>query len=205
MREAIGIKIVAALRPTRPRRSSVCCASTQARLARASRQREERLVPMPASAADGPYIHFETCRTKPRVFRITQALIDEAKARNNPPADLARRRLARSFAAFGRGRHRHRHRSDRRPETPRRHLQDVAPNLRWIQVTGAGIEPSLPLDWLPRQVVLLKNSGVHVEKIRELAAMTLLMPNAWCPISSPISARPGGSRFSRRRSATGPF
>jgi glyoxylate/hydroxypyruvate reductase len=37
------------------------------------------------------------------------------------------------------------------------------------------------LDWLPEQVVLTNNSGVHVEKIRESAAMMLLMLNARVP------------------------
>ena len=137
---------------------------------------------MPASAADGPPIHFETRPTKPRVFRITQALIDEAKARNkiSLPTSLGEdwRDLSLLSAAVGivTG-------IDliADPKFPRRHLQDVAPNLRWIQVTGAGIEPALPLDWLPPQVVLLNNSGVHVEKIRELAAMMLLMLNARVP------------------------
>jgi phosphoglycerate dehydrogenase-like enzyme len=137
---------------------------------------------MPASAGEGPHIHFETRPTKPRVFRITQALIDEAKARNkiSLPTSLGEdwHDLSLLSAAVGivTG-------IDliADPKFPRHHLQDVAPNLRWIQVTGAGIEPALPLDWLPPQVVLLNNSGVHVEKIRESAAMMLLMLNARVP------------------------
>jgi phosphoglycerate dehydrogenase-like enzyme len=137
---------------------------------------------MPASVADGPHIHFETRPTKPRVFRITQALIDEAKARNkiSLPTSLGEdwRDLSLISAAVGIVTA-----IDliADPKFPRRHLQDAAPNLRWIQVTGAGIEPALPLDWLPPQVVLLNNSGVHVEKIRESAVMMLLMLNARVP------------------------
>lgn len=137
---------------------------------------------MSASAGDGPHIHFETRPSKPRVFRITQALIDEAKARNNMqvPTSLGEewRDLSKLSPAVGlvTG-------IDliADPKFPRRNLRDVAPNLRWIQVTGAGIEPALPLDWLPPQVVLLNNSGVHVEKIRESSIMMLLMLNARVP------------------------
>jgi phosphoglycerate dehydrogenase-like enzyme len=39
----------------------------------------------------------------------------------------------------------------------------------------------LPLDWLPRDMVLTNNSGVHAEKIRESALMVLLMLNARLP------------------------
>ena len=69
----------------------------------------------------------------------------------------------------------------RDPRFPLHQLETVAPKLRWIHITGAGIEPLLPLRWLPQQVVLTNNSGVHVEKIRELAAMMLLMLNARIP------------------------
>jgi phosphoglycerate dehydrogenase-like enzyme len=67
------------------------------------------------------------------------------------------------------------------PKFPLRALDQVAPNLRWIHVTGAGIEPLLPLDWLPTRAVLTNNSGVHAEKIKESALMMLLMLNARLP------------------------
>ncbi len=129
-----------------------------------------------------PHIHFETRPTKPRVFRITQALIDEAKARNkiSLPTSLGEdwRDLSQLSPAVGlvTG-------IDliADPKFPRRNLQAVAPKLRWIQITGAGIELALPLDWLPPEVVLLNNSGVHVGKIRESAIMMLLMLNARVP------------------------
>jgi phosphoglycerate dehydrogenase-like enzyme len=67
------------------------------------------------------------------------------------------------------------------PEFPLRTLAEAAPRLRWIHITGAGIEPLLPLDWLPPQVELTNNSGVHAEKIGESALMMLLMLNARVP------------------------
>jgi phosphoglycerate dehydrogenase-like enzyme len=67
---------------------------------------------------------------------------------------------------------------------PLRDLRQIAPQLRWIHLTGAGIEPLLPLDWLPPRAVLTNNSGVHVEKIRESGLMMLLMLNARVPAMS---------------------
>ena len=69
----------------------------------------------------------------------------------------------------------------RDPLFPLQKLENAAPKLRWIHITGAGIEPLLPLQWLPRHVALTNSSGVHVEKIRESAAMMLLMLNARVP------------------------
>ena len=60
-------------------------------------------------------------------------------------------------------------------------LAAIAPKLRWIHITGAGIEPLLPLDWLPPGVVLTNNSGVHYDKMRESGMMALLMLNAGLP------------------------
>ena len=53
--------------------------------------------------------------------------------------------------------------------------------LRLIQVAAAGIEHLLPLDWLPRSVALATASGVHAPKIREWAAMVLLMLHSRMP------------------------
>lgn len=64
---------------------------------------------------------------------------------------------------------------------PLRKLVEVAPRLEWIHITGAGVEPLLPLDWLPKGVTLTNNSGVHVPKVAEFAAMALLMLNARIP------------------------
>jgi phosphoglycerate dehydrogenase-like enzyme len=84
---------------------------------------------------------------------------------------------------------------------PRKTLAEAAPNLRWIHIIGAGIEPLLPLDWLPSQVTLTNNSGVHVQKTGEFATMALLalcsrLPEMlgnqhqarWAPIFTPSIA-----------------
>src|SRR5262249_19260005 len=46
----------------------------------------------------------------------------------------------------------------------RRDLAARAPRLRWIHLTGAGVEHMLPLTWLPPGAVLTNNSGVHAPK-----------------------------------------
>jgi len=56
-----------------------------------------------------------------------------------------------------------------------------APNLKWIHVTGAGIEHLLPLTWLPAGVQLTNNRGVHAEKAGEFIAMAVLALNAHLP------------------------
>jgi phosphoglycerate dehydrogenase-like enzyme len=121
-------------------------------------------------------IHFETRAEKPRAFRLTPALIDEAKERSG-------RKIATSFGESW---------LDLSvlaeatglvtamdllmdPKFPRFALDRAAPRLKWIHVTGAGVEPLLPLDWLPAHVTLTNNSGVHAAKVRESILMMLLM------------------------------
>ncbi|GMR22016.1 MAG: D-2-hydroxyacid dehydrogenase [Acidobacteriota bacterium] len=58
---------------------------------------------------------------------------------------------------------------------PKYELADIAPNLKWIHVIGAGIEHLLPLDWLPKSVRLVNNTGVHAAKAGEYVMMALLM------------------------------
>jgi len=54
-------------------------------------------------------------------------------------------------------------------------LRARAPRLRWIQLTSAGVEHLLPLDWVPRGVALTNNSGVHGPKAAEFAGTAVLM------------------------------
>jgi glyoxylate/hydroxypyruvate reductase len=127
-------------------------------------------------------IHFETRSGKPRVFNITPQLIADAKQRNaqNVATSLGESWSDLSLLACATGivtavdllmd-----------PTFPKESLTEAAPQLRWIHVTGAGIEPLLPLDWLPKQVTLTNNSGVHARKMRESALMMFLMLHARLP------------------------
>jgi phosphoglycerate dehydrogenase-like enzyme len=129
------------------------------------------------------HIHFETRPNKPPVFRITEALIAAAKARSGLTqvrTSWGEDPAARDWLAIASGLVAS---NDvlRDPAFPLGDLARAAPRLRWIHVIGAGIEPLLPLDWLPPGLTLTNNSGVHVEKTRESAAMVLLMLNARVP------------------------
>lgn len=129
------------------------------------------------------HIHFETRSTKPAVFKITAAAIASAKARSTVPevrTSLGHDLENLSWLEHGVGLVTS---NDiiRDPKFPLRELASVAPRLRWIHVIAAGVEPLLPLDWLPKHVVLTNNSGVHFEKTCESATMALLMLNARVP------------------------
>ena len=64
---------------------------------------------------------------------------------------------------------------------PKESLAADAPNLKLLQILGAGVDYLLPLDWVPRGVKLLSNSGAHVPKAAQSGLMTLLMLNARMP------------------------
>jgi phosphoglycerate dehydrogenase-like enzyme len=123
------------------------------------------------------HIHFETRADKPSVFHITPALVKAAQKRaklergvrwtvGEDLQDLSWLATAEGLVtgndiitdkAF-----------------PKQTLAQAAPKLRWIHIIGAGIEPLLPLDWLPKNVTLTNNSGVHVQKTGEFATLALL-------------------------------
>lgn len=63
----------------------------------------------------------------------------------------------------------------------RKNLAERAPNLKWVHMTGAGIEHVLPLDWLPPGAVLTNNRGVHRPKAQQFAMTALLMLNERIP------------------------
>ncbi|MCY4050285.1 MAG: D-2-hydroxyacid dehydrogenase [Gammaproteobacteria bacterium] len=58
---------------------------------------------------------------------------------------------------------------------PTKGLAQRALNLRWIHCIGAGIEHLLPLKWLPANVELTNNKGVHSDKAGEYGLMAVLM------------------------------
>jgi phosphoglycerate dehydrogenase-like enzyme len=64
---------------------------------------------------------------------------------------------------------------------PMENLKQVAPKLKWIHCIGAGVEHMLPLDWLPDDVVLTNNKGVHAAKAGEFGLMAVLMLHSHMP------------------------
>lgn len=61
-------------------------------------------------------------------------------------------------------------------------LAASAPRLRWVHLTGAGVEHLMPLDWLPAGATLTNNRGVHADKAGEYAAMAVLALNTRLPM-----------------------
>jgi phosphoglycerate dehydrogenase-like enzyme len=64
---------------------------------------------------------------------------------------------------------------------PKDTLAADAPQLKLLQILGAGVDYLLPLDWVPPHVTMLTNSGAHVPKAAQSALMALLMLNARMP------------------------
>ncbi len=63
-----------------------------------------------------------------------------------------------------------------------RDLAALAPRLKWVQTTGAGLEHLQPFDWLPAGVTLTNNSGAHAPKAAEFATTAILMLNNNLPL-----------------------
>jgi glyoxylate/hydroxypyruvate reductase len=124
-------------------------------------------------------VHIENVSTMARVFQITAEQYREAGARHPEIAARLQTTIGWDLDIWDD--------AMRTAEVligwrfPREDLAARAPGLRWIHLTGAGIEHVLPLDWLPRGVALTTNSGVHAPKAGEFAAMAILMINNHLP------------------------
>ena len=68
-----------------------------------------------------------------------------------------------------------------RARFPQGALPGMAPRLRVIATTSAGLDPAAPFDWLPDNVALLNNRGTHADKAGEFGIMALLMLQARLP------------------------
>jgi phosphoglycerate dehydrogenase-like enzyme len=64
---------------------------------------------------------------------------------------------------------------------PTQSIRAHAAGLRLIQLTNAGIDNLIPLDWLPASTALCNASGIHAARLQEWAAMVLLMLHAQMP------------------------
>ena len=54
-------------------------------------------------------------------------------------------------------------------------IQEIAPNLKWIHVSSAGVNHLLPFNWMKDDLVLTNSSGVHAKKAGEFGLMSILM------------------------------
>ena len=58
---------------------------------------------------------------------------------------------------------------------PTENLTEIAPNLKWIHIIGAGVEHLCPMNWVPGGVTITNNKGAHADKAGEYALMAVLM------------------------------
>ena len=58
---------------------------------------------------------------------------------------------------------------------PTENLKQIAPNLKWIHVSSAGVNHLSPFDWMSKDLVLTNSSGVHAKKAGEFGLMSILM------------------------------
>ena len=58
---------------------------------------------------------------------------------------------------------------------PTENLWEIAPNLKWIHVSSAGVNHLSPFDWMMKDLVLTNSSGVHAKKAGEFGLMSILM------------------------------
>ena len=60
-------------------------------------------------------------------------------------------------------------------DLPTENLSNIASKLKWIHCIGAGVEHLSPFDWLPSNIFLTNNKGVHRKKAGEFGLMSILM------------------------------
>jgi phosphoglycerate dehydrogenase-like enzyme len=125
------------------------------------------------------HIHFDSRRTANPVFHMTDALCTAALARHPMLVDRVRLttgwdlegaaevfRTADAFIGF---------------RIPTDIVKAQPERLKFIHLIGAGVEHLRPLDWLPSNVTLTNNSGIHRQKAGEFILMALLLLNNRVP------------------------
>jgi phosphoglycerate dehydrogenase-like enzyme len=58
---------------------------------------------------------------------------------------------------------------------PTKNLKEIAPNLKWIHCTAAGVEHLSPFNWASDELIITNSSGVHSKKAGEYGLMSILM------------------------------
>ena len=58
---------------------------------------------------------------------------------------------------------------------PTKSLKEIAPNLKWIHCTAAGVEHMFPFNWVYDGLKITNSSGVHAKKAGEFGLMSVLM------------------------------
>jgi phosphoglycerate dehydrogenase-like enzyme len=129
---------------------------------------------------DRPFhVHVENARSLMPVFIVRPDQYDAALARH--PDVAARIRTTWGFDRENYAEHAATADAIITYRFPKESLAQDAPHLKLLQILGAGVDYLLPLDWVPRDVIVLTNSGAHVPKAAQSALMALLMLNARMP------------------------
>ena len=58
---------------------------------------------------------------------------------------------------------------------PTKNLKEIAPNLKWIHCTAAGVEHMFPFNWVYDGLKITNSRGVHAKKAGEFGLMSVLM------------------------------
>ena len=58
---------------------------------------------------------------------------------------------------------------------PTNNIREIAPNLKWIHVSSAGVNHLSPFNWMSDNLVLTNSSGIHSKKAGEFGLMSILM------------------------------
>jgi glyoxylate/hydroxypyruvate reductase len=126
-----------------------------------------------------PHVHIENVSDIGPLFEITPAMIAEAESRR--PAVKGRWRA--TYGADLKGFEGHVENADAILGWQFRHAEiaRLGPKLSWIQLTGAGVDHLLPLDWLPERIALTNAKGAHKPKIGEVLFAAVLMLNNYIP------------------------
>lgn len=134
----------------------------------------------PAFSESNPFrVHIENSRSLQPVFIVFPGQYEAALARHPDVARIIRTTIGYDLDIYAE--------SIQRADAmisyrfPKEGLAATAPNLKWIQILGAGVDYLLPLDWVPKHMTLTTNSGAHVPKASQSAIMALLMLNARIP------------------------
>ncbi len=131
------------------------------------------------SRAEPLHLHIDNSTALGSVFDITRERFDAAAARHPQIAE----QLHVTFGQDGEG-------FDAAMKSAsvlfgwnfeRGNLVETAPQLRWVQIQGAGINHLLPLDWLPKGVTLTNSSGAHGHRASEYLIMAVLALNSGLP------------------------
>jgi phosphoglycerate dehydrogenase-like enzyme len=124
-------------------------------------------------------IHIENDSTIGPLFEITPEMIARAEARRPEVKGRWSASYGHDLVEFGRNVAA----ADGLLGWQFRHaeIDRLGPRLRWIQLTGAGLDHLLPLTWLPPRIALTNARGAHKPKIGEALFMSVLMLNNFIP------------------------